>query len=129
MTLGQRIAVLRDGRLEQLATPRDLYGRPATTFVAGFIGSPPMNMLARGGETQGIRPQDVELVAPGRGDMDATIRLVEPLGHAQIVHLETAGTRILAVVPPDARVVAGDTTGIMLPAPKLHRFGADGRRV
>jgi ABC-type sugar transport system ATPase subunit len=128
MTLGQRIAVLNDGRLEQLAAPRELYERPATVFVAGFIGTPPMNMLPSGNGTDGIRPHDVELVPPGAGDRDASIRLVEPLGHAQIVHLDTPDGRLVAVVPPDTRVAAGALTGVRLPFGKLHRFGADGRR-
>jgi ABC-type sugar transport system ATPase subunit len=131
MTLGQRIAVLNDGRLEQLAEPRDLYERPATVFVAGFIGTPPMNLLSSpdGSGTDGIRPHDVELVPPGAGDRDAAIRLVEPLGHAQIVHLDTPEGRLVAVVPPDARMDAGARMGVRLPMSKLHRFGPDGRRL
>jgi ABC-type sugar transport system ATPase subunit len=131
MTLGQRIAVLNDGRLEQLAEPRDLYERPATVFVAGFIGTPPMNLLPSpdGSGTDGIRPHDVELVATGAGDRDAAIRLVEPLGHAQIVHLDTPEGRLVAVVAPDARMGAGARMGVRLPPSKRHRFGPDGRRL
>jgi ABC-type sugar transport system ATPase subunit len=131
MTLGQRIAVLNHGRLEQLAAPRELYDRPATVFVAGFIGTPPMNMLPApdGAGTHGIRPHDVELVTRGAGDRDATIRLVEPLGHAQIVHLDTPDGRLIAVASPDARMDTGARMGIRLPDAKLHRFGADGRRL
>jgi ABC-type sugar transport system ATPase subunit len=131
MTLGQRIAVLNDGRLEQLAEPRDLYERPATVFVAGFIGTPPMNLLPSpdGSGTDGIRPHDVELVATGAGDRDAAIRLVEPLGHAQIVHLDTPEGRLVAVVAPDARMGAGARMGVRLPTSKLHHFGPDGRRL
>jgi ABC-type sugar transport system ATPase subunit len=131
MTLGQRIAVLNDGRLEQLATPRELYDRPATVFVAGFIGTPPMNILPDrdGPGTHGIRPHDIEFVATGAGDHDATIRLVEPLGHAQIVHLDAPDGRLIAVVPPDARMDAGAHMGVRLPPSKLHRFGHDGRRL
>ncbi|CAN5668076.1 ABC transporter ATP-binding protein [soil metagenome] len=130
MTLGQRIAVLNNGRLEQLATPRHLYDRPATVFVAGFIGTPPMNMLPSPDKSgvHGIRPHDVELVAASAGDRDATVRLVEPLGHAQIVHLDTAEGRLVAVVPPDARVNVGERTGVRLPAARLHRFDGDGYR-
>jgi ABC-type sugar transport system ATPase subunit len=131
MTLGQRIAVLNDGRLEQLAEPRELYERPATVFVAGFIGTPPMNLLPSpdGSGTDGIRPHDVELVATGAGDRDAAIRLVEPLGHAQIVHLDTSEGRLVAVVAPDARMDVGARMGVRLPTSKLHRFGPDGRRL
>jgi multiple sugar transport system ATP-binding protein len=104
MTMGTRVAVLRDGRLQQCAPPRELYERPANSFVAGFIGSPPMNLLdvevtdgavrlegrrialpaavaAQAGArvTLGIRPEDVAIGA-GTDGIPARVRNVEHLG-------------------------------------------------
>src|SRR3954469_10163597 len=108
MTMGHRVAVLREGRLQQVDTPRALYERPANTFVAGFIGSPSMNLcrvpvgedgcalldgvrvpLPEGvpsGLSEvvlGLRPESLELVAGGGGDGDrfgAQVKVVEELG-------------------------------------------------
>jgi ABC-type sugar transport system ATPase subunit len=138
MTLGQRIAVLRDGALEQVGTPDEVYGRPCNVFVAGFIGSPPMNLLAgpvpgvsaEAGMTVGIRPHDVTLVGAASGDFDGRVDLVEPLGHAQIVHISTgARVPLIAVVASDRRVERGMTTGVALRRDRLHTFDARGRRV
>jgi multiple sugar transport system ATP-binding protein len=105
MTMGHRVAVLRDGVLQQCDTPSALYHQPANLFVAGFIGSPAMNMLPvspngplrlagaeiavdgdLGGEraTMGFRP---EAVVVGEGPVAARIRVVEDLGSEAFVHL------------------------------------------
>jgi multiple sugar transport system ATP-binding protein len=121
MTLGDRIAVLRDGAAEQIAPPLEMYQRPVNLFVATFIGSPKMNVLdvvivARGGAYSivgsgfsidmegtpttidphaplrlGIRPRDVVLVEAGQGDALAQINLIEPLGHETVVHARIDG--------------------------------------
>jgi ABC-type sugar transport system ATPase subunit len=131
MTLGQRIAVLRTGSIEQVATPGELYRRPVNMFVAGFIGSPGMNFLGgyAGAATAGIRPHDVELVAPEGADLCGSVDIVEPLGHAQVVHVATPAGRLLAVIAPDRRVTAGDTVGIRIPLDRLHRFDEQGMRI
>ena len=136
MTLGNRVAVLRDGRVEQLAPPLELYDRPATTFVAQFIGVPRMNLLDRWppdidappGVTIGIRPQDVVI------DRDAMWRavvdVVEPRGHDAVVHLRASGEGnpvVVAVVqgtPPPA----GAEVGVSLPPNRLHLFEPNGNR-
>jgi ABC-type sugar transport system ATPase subunit len=142
MTLGQRIAVLQDGRIEQVGPPAALYQQPASTFVGTFIGTPPMNLLsprelpAGGGVavppsavTIGIRPHDVRITSPGAAHLRAVVDLVEPLGHAQVVHLDLAGRRVLSVVPPDAALSVGATVGIEISEDRMHCFGADGRRL
>jgi multiple sugar transport system ATP-binding protein len=127
MTMGHRVAVLRDGDLQQVDTPGTLYHKPENLFVAGFIGSPAMNMLpvsvdptvkiagaeirvgeAFGGQrlTVGFRPETV--VIGDDGPIPARIRLVEDLGSEVFVHLvidhEGAERRIVAKVdPPFAR--------------------------
>jgi ABC-type sugar transport system ATPase subunit len=147
MTLGQRIAVLREGCLDQIATPQDLYERPANRFVATFIGSPPMNLLegtaalaagagARGGRIindrlcVGVRPQDVALVSLGAGALAGTVEVIEPLGHATIVHVRTQDeARIVAVASGGSPARPGDTVGLRFATDRLHVFAPDGRRL
>jgi len=128
MTLGDRVAVLDRGVLQQVAPPMELYRRPANRFVAGFIGSPGMNFLERDGTVLGIRPQDVGLLpADARGDdtLPATVRIVEPLGSEQVVHLAlTDGAPLVAVAPPMPPVAAGTSLAVRLPTEALHRFDA-----
>jgi sn-glycerol 3-phosphate transport system ATP-binding protein len=92
--------VMNAGRAEQIGAPIEVYSRPATTFVASFIGSPPMNLVPaeRAGRRVlfGIRPEHLEPCAPGEAQLTAVIDLIEPLGSDTLVygHLETGGTRI-----------------------------------
>jgi multiple sugar transport system ATP-binding protein len=86
MTLGHRVAVLHDGRLQQVGPPRELYERPANLFVAGFIGSPAMNLLPAGavglganGKVAGFRPEHVDIAGDGEG-IPARVEVVEDIG-------------------------------------------------
>ena len=120
MTLGARVAVMRDGILEQVAPPLEVFRTPANAFVAGFVGSPAMNLwpctcrhtdgtirltssicsieLARGDIRchdgtpllMGIRPHDLELVQHGDGDATGLVAMVEPLGPTTVVQLRIA---------------------------------------
>ena len=139
MTLGGRVAVMRDGAIEQVAPPLEAYGRPANTFVAGFIGAPAMNLMpatmagvdAPPGALAGIRPQDVTLGV--NGHLRATVDLVEPRGHDHLLHLRLD----LPGVQPFLAIVAGTTPPpvgavvlLTLPAGRLHLFdGRDGTRL
>ena len=92
MTLADKIVVLRDGRVEQVGAPMDLYNDPDNTFVAGFIGSPKMNFLkasalGQQGETIGIRPEHLRIVA--NGAVGGTVSHVEKLGGETLVYLNT----------------------------------------
>ncbi|NKX50508.1 TOBE domain-containing protein, partial [Arthrobacter deserti] len=78
MTLGDRVAVLRDGVLQQVAAPRELYDRPANLFVAGFIGSPAMNFLDLPVEDGAVRLGGVELPVPAAGQLQAVVAGVRP---------------------------------------------------
>ena len=134
MTLGDRIAVMRDGRIEQMAAPLELYERPADIFVAGFIGAPAMNLLpaerlgidAPAGTIAGIRPHDLRL--DSSGGLEAHVELVEPRGHDYLIHLRLAAPdtpRLLAAAssaPADPRV------SLQFSRERLHLFGPDGRR-
>jgi ABC-type sugar transport system ATPase subunit len=145
MTLGQRIAVLRAGTLEQLGSPEEIYARPANTFVATFIGSPAMNLIPAaalpretlprtrpaGGEfTVGIRPHDLEMTTTDAGPLRGRVDVVEPLGHARIVHVAAGdGLRLTAVVASDAPVAPGDAVGLRPRGDRLHLFNAAGTRL
>ena len=118
MTMGDRVAVLRDGRLEQVATPRTLYDEPATAFVASFVGSPPMSLLD--GATVGVRPEDVRLVPGDEG----TVVDVEDLGHERHVAVDL-GPRGRVVARTGAHVPLGTRTGVELL--RVRRFGQDGK--
>ncbi|MFB6265174.1 MAG: ABC transporter ATP-binding protein [Bradymonadaceae bacterium] len=129
MTLADRIAILDDGQLQQVGTPREVFDRPANRFVAGFIGSPSMNFLdaqlRSGGErvvgegfefevsgaaadprdgrvAAGVRPSALALGegdAPGR--LEATVDVIEPLGSESYLHAVAGGEEIVAEVPTD----------------------------
>jgi len=102
MTLAQRMIVMNAGRAEQIGAPLEVYARPATTFVASFIGSPPMNLIPqeRAGRKVlfGIRPEHLEPCAEADALLMPEIDLIEPLGADTLVygHLEGKGVRIAA---------------------------------
>jgi multiple sugar transport system ATP-binding protein len=139
MTMGTRVAVMHSGRLEQVGTPAEVYARPASVFVAGFIGTPPMNVLpaglAEGPDDErslqvGIRPEHV--VVDDTAPLRATVSLVEQLGHEVLVYCLVGDTRIVVRGAADGDLVAqvGDEVGLRLPAEHRHHFDpATGRRV
>ncbi len=139
LTLGGRVAVMRDGAIEQIAAPREVYARPANTFVAGFVGAPPMNLLpasligiaAPQAAVAGIRPQDVVLDDAGR--LRATVDLVEPRGPDVVLHLRLEAPDappLLAVVGEGRVPDAGAVVRIELPLSRLHLFdGTTGIRL
>jgi ABC-type sugar transport system ATPase subunit len=140
MTLGQRVAVLNDGRIEQVDAPARVYTQPATIFVAQFIGSPPMNLIAldrlnltsidvpAGTALLGIRPPDVRL-APQAALLRGRVQIVEFLGPVQIVHVRTDCGRVTAVTDPERRFGHGDEVQIGADPVHLHFFDANGRRL
>ncbi len=106
LTLADRIVVLNQGVVQQVGTPDELYNEPANRFVAGFIGSPAMNFLARlePGVTVGVRP---EAVVVGEGSLRAEVEVVERLGFESHVHLRLGGEPLVARVegpPPEGTV-------------------------
>jgi len=138
MTLGDRIAVLDRGRLQQVGRPDQVYGRPCNLFVARFVGSPAMNILpgpALGRLAElvvGVRP---EALRP-RGELadglplELTAEVVEPLGSDVYVHGRAAGTDVVARLPGAARVSPGDRLDLAVAAGDLHLFeAATGERV
>ena len=144
MTLADRVVVLRDGLVEQVGTPLELYDRPANQFVAQFIGTPKMNMvgasklksLAATGRKfpidgfVGLRPEYVELVAPADGEFKATVDLVEALGAETLVYVTTEwGEPIVSRHTERSSLVAGEKVGVKIDLSTAHFFDAKGRVV
>ena len=141
MTMADKIVVLRQGRIEQVGSPLTLYNTPANTFVAGFIGSPRMNLVpaaaaVAGGarlpvpdaHTIGIRPEHADVAA--EGPLRVRITQVEQLGGSSLLHGRTADDLPFEIVlQGQTEVRRGDTVGVALPADRLHSFGHDGRRL
>jgi multiple sugar transport system ATP-binding protein len=152
MTMGHRVAVLRDGVLQQVDAPSTLYHEPRNLFVAGFIGSPAMNLVhvgdARppriggcelafddaglgdsGGLTVGFRPEALRV---GDGPLPARIRTVEDLGSEMFVHVavehEGESVPLIAKMTPPFDGAPGDRVGLQI-AGKTHVFGDDGSRI
>ena len=99
MTLAQRMIVMNAGRAEQIGAPLEVYAKPATTFVAGFIGSPPMNLIPKDGRLLGIRPEHLEPCAPADASITLEVDLIEPLGSDTLVYGHLGGadkTRVAA---------------------------------
>ncbi|MCX7383263.1 MAG: ABC transporter ATP-binding protein [Alphaproteobacteria bacterium] len=120
MALADRIAVLHGGRVEQVGTPSEIYHWPATRFVGGFVGSPPMNFLPRDGAVLGIRPEDIDLVGPGEG-IAFRVNVVEPLG-AQTLLTGIAESHLLRVaLNGEHRIAAGSDLHIR-PRPDRIRW-------
>jgi multiple sugar transport system ATP-binding protein len=135
MTLADRIVVLRDGRIEQVGTPLDLYNKPANLFVAGFIGAPRMNFLpseklpGTAGSTVGIRPQHLRASNGKDAKLTAKVTLVEALGYETVVHGLLDELPLLAVLPGQQSFHAGEEIALTYDADNLHAFDKDGLRV
>ena len=150
MSLADRMVMLKDGRIEQVGRPDELYHRPATRYVAGFLGTPAMNFLvprsvtagaavlesgealslpacdARRVRTIGVRPEDIGIVDTG---IAAAVFHVEELGETRIVHARI-GRQELAIRSRsfDTRQV-GSTVRLELPVDRLHLFDDADRRI
>jgi len=111
MTLAHRMIVMNAGRAEQIGAPLEVYARPATTFVAGFIGSPPMNLIPsklNGRDVQlGVRPEHLEPCGESEANFIAEVDLVEPLGADTLAHGKVGGERIIARLHAALNTVEG----------------------
>ncbi len=133
MTLADRIVVLNAGRIEQVGSPLELYKAPANAFVAGFIGSPKMNLISgepaakRGAATIGVRPEHVR-VTRDSGEWSGTVGVAEHLGSDTFLHVHTDGQGTLTVrTEGEIAVKHGDRVFLNPDPQKMHRFTADGK--
>ncbi|NPV14999.1 sn-glycerol-3-phosphate ABC transporter ATP-binding protein UgpC [candidate division WOR-3 bacterium] len=149
MTLGQRIAVMKSGKLLQVGDPATIYNRPANRFVAGFIGSPPMNFFTgrittnplrfvhqsftinlpdhlipvvkpEGEIVLGVRPEHIFIT--DNGPIKAVVEVTEQLGNEALVYLKIGADRCVLRTNPDHAPRPGDTVNISLETGKLHLF-------
>ena len=120
LTLSDRVAVLREGALQQVGPPREIYDRPANVFVARFLGSPPMNVLREGGALLGVRPEDARLAESGR---PGAIYVVEPLGPETYVTVTLeSGDRVVCRAPPQFAGRPGERVAVRFDEARVHRF-------
>ena len=138
MTMADTIVVLKDGRVEQIGTPMELYHKPHSRFVAEFIGSPAMNVvpadvcfrdlpLRQHTRFVGCRPEHLKIVAQGQGHIDATLRVKEQLGGETLLYLTLADeNQVVARVDGDDATGVGTQVGLSIPTNRLHQFSADG---
>ena len=151
MTLADRLVVLNGGRIEQVGTPIELYERPASTFVATFIGSPSMNLLKRKAvegsgwglgtnsgvaasvDTVGIRPEDIVIAdekSPSDFSGQVQVDAVELVGAESYVHASLAdGSSIVFRVPGRSRIGIGETIRIAAAQSNIHMFDGAGKRL
>ena len=159
MTLADRLVVMNKGVIEQVGTPEEIYNRPASTYVGGFIGSPPMNFVpgevdARGSAVRlgngrsvaveataarshdgrpvllGFRPEDTVIADPATTGLSARYDFSEELGSAKVFHLLHEDIGIAVLSAQKLGIAAGAELGLNVPVEKLHLFdAATGRRI
>ncbi len=152
MTMGQRITVMRDGKIQQVGTPNEVYERPANAFVAQFIGTPPMNLFegvledssirtsafavplparfqsaASAGRRilVGVRPEHLRPAHGAAPSLSATVDVVEPIGHETIVHATAGSTKLAAIFEPRLSPRAGESITLSVDPETIHLFDGD----
>jgi multiple sugar transport system ATP-binding protein len=135
MTMADKIVVLNAGRIEQVGSPLELYRSPQNLFVAGFIGSPQMNLLTgeeaekRQAATVGVRPEHVTL-SKSNGDWSGTVGVAEHLGSDTLLHVDTEKLGQITVRTNGEVEVKHGEKVFMTPDPKrIHRFDAEGQAI
>ena len=145
MTMADRIVIMKDGHIQQIGTPSEVYHTPANTFVAGFIGSPAMNMLpaeASGGVIKinggtvvplqrpavtngklmlGIRPEDLEPI-DGPALISGTVNVQEPIGHETLIHVSAAFGDVIAKADGRTPPPVGKTVNLSAAPENIHVF-------
>jgi sn-glycerol 3-phosphate transport system ATP-binding protein len=133
MTLAHRMIVMNAGRAEQIGAPIEVYAKPASTFVAGFIGSPPMNLIRSQVDGRdlllGVRPEHLEPCAASEAILTAEIDLIEPLGADTLAHGHVDGTRVIVRLPASTHVSEGRLPLRFDPANRHYFEAGSGARV
>ncbi|RJT05450.1 ABC transporter ATP-binding protein [Halococcus sp. IIIV-5B] len=152
MTMGDRIAIMNEGTIQQVAPPNEAYNQPANRFVAGFIGSPSMNFFdasledgrVRAGpftipapdgvsgplSELGIRPEDVSVKPTATGeDVSATVTVFEQVGSSNIIYLGIDGETMIAETDASVQLAPGDEVGVSLDTDRVHLFDQEGGSV
>lgn len=137
MSMADTVVLMRDGHIQQVGTPEDLYSRPNNTFVAEFVGAPPMALLQSSvldgfgaDKTIGIRAENIQIVPKGEGRMRCTVNESEFLGAETLIGLDHAGATGLCVLKPGLSMMAdGNEIDITFHDENLHVFDAAGHRL
>ncbi len=151
MTLADRIAIMSKGKIQQLGTPDEVYNNPSNVFVAGFIGSPPMNLIhgvmekgvftgpetivpkagkVSGKVTIGIRPEDVSVVAKGKGHVNTLLYSLEPTGDQTLVTVRLGENLLVARADRDFRQAIDTPIALNFDVPRAYLFdGVTGDRI
>jgi multiple sugar transport system ATP-binding protein len=133
MTMADKIVVLNAGNIEQVGSPLELYRAPANVFVAGFIGSPKMNLIdgpeaaKHGATTIGVRPEHLD-ISTSSGTWQGTVGISEHLGSDTFLRVNVPGTEMITVRAGGEVALRHGDTVFLTPQPgKIHRFGSDGK--
>ena len=142
MTLADRVVVLRDGAIEQVGTPLELYDHPANQFVAQFIGTPSMNVVAAQALSAfsslanvpadgflGVRPEAVRVRPATNGTVQGRVELIEALGADTLIYVETQGVSLVSRLNGRTMLIPGDKVDVELDPALLHIFNRDGNVV
>jgi len=125
MTLADRIVVMKDGHIQQVGTPLDIYSQPVNAFVAGFIGSPPMNFVESEGRLLGMRPEHLRISSTSLGNAKkyaAKIELIEPLGAETLLHALVNGQKVVARLEGSTSLKSGDAIDLFIDSDKQKYF-------
>jgi multiple sugar transport system ATP-binding protein len=152
MTLAHRVAIINEGVLQQLGTPREVYSDPTNLFVASFMGSPPMNFIegkiengrflgqaidlaaagigAEGDVTLGFRPEDTEVVENGKGLFNARVYAVEMTGEQSLVTLQINDAILVIKMPKDFETEVNSLVGVLFSSELGYFFDTEtGQRI
>ena len=138
LSLGDKIAVIKDGKMQQLGNPDQIYNNPQNLFVAKFLGSPPINIFGEqffeyiSSKTHitkdpqnfiaGIRPEQIKITEKDKGMFNAKVKMISSLGSEKIIHLSKVDSGIVAKVTPDLSLSEGEDVGVFFDKEKVFFF-------
>jgi sn-glycerol 3-phosphate transport system ATP-binding protein len=137
MSMADTVVLMKDGHIQQVGTPENLYNSPNNTFVAEFVGAPPMALIGTDalsgfeqGKTIGVRAENIQIVPKGEGRLSCTVNESEFLGSETLIGLDHADAAGLCVLKPGLSMMPeGDQIDITFSDEHLHVFDAAGQRL
>ena len=137
MSIADKVVLMKDGRIQQIGTPNELYNHPENTFVAEFIGAPAMALMdsylidgIKNGNKIGLRAENITIVPDGEGRLSCSVSEAEFLGSETLIGLEHEGTIGLNVLQPGLSIVpSGQKIDITFDDQYLHTFNSAGERI
>lgn len=137
MTMGERIAVMRDGKIQQIDTPENIYKNPVNIFTAGFIGSPPMNFIESSDKdvTMGIRPEKLKISQINETEEDLLsfdecyVQAVELVGAEKLIYFDRNGLKLVSKVPEEIQIVKGNSYRLYCCKRDIQCFDSQGEKI